>query len=174
MRSRQTDTEQQILYDKQISRVEELFQNFQALYDDKNKSSKLFIDNQNLLSSYKEIIFLCNTKPFDNECVYQYIDQSELRCQMNMQMYNLLRPTVITRSRDYIPQIIQFIEKIHKLGYAYEINSSIYFNKSKFYAEHSDSQVQLDSIANAAATLNKKEEQLTTPKYTSKNREKFR
>jgi hypothetical protein len=90
---------------------------------------------------------------------------------MNMKMYNVLPPTVITRSRDNVPQIVQFIQKIVELGYTYEIDSSIYFDASRFYKEHLHSKLQLDSIDRTTA-VNKKEE-LTTSEYTSKEKENF-
>ncbi len=50
-----------------------------------------------------------------------------------------------------------------------EIDSSIYFDKSRFYKEHLHSKLQLDSIDGTTA-VNKKEE-LTTSEYASKEKE---
>lgn len=44
----------------------------------------------------------------------------------------MLRPHVLTRVSEYIPEIISYIEKIIKNGYAYVANNSVYFNVSAF------------------------------------------
>ena len=49
-----------------------------------------------------------------------------------MKNLNVELPDVITRVSEFIPEIIQFIEKIIQNGYAYESNNSVYFDVSKF------------------------------------------
>lgn len=44
----------------------------------------------------------------------------------------MLRPNVLTRVSEYIPEIIVFIEKIIQNGLAYESNGSVYFDVSSF------------------------------------------
>ena len=36
-------------------------------------------------------------------------------------------PEILTRVSEFVPEIIKFIEKIIKNGYAYESNGSVYF-----------------------------------------------
>lgn len=49
-------------------------------------------------------------------------------------MYKLkvLRPNVLTRVSEYIPEIIEYIEKIISNGLAYEANGSVYFDVGAF------------------------------------------
>ena len=45
---------------------------------------------------------------------------------------NVELPDVITRVSEYVPEIIQFTEKIVSNEYAYESNGSVYFNVQKY------------------------------------------
>lgn len=44
----------------------------------------------------------------------------------------MLRPDVLTRVSEYIPEIIEYIQKIIDNGLAYESNGSVYFDVSEF------------------------------------------
>ena len=52
----------------------------------------------------------------------------------DMGKLNVELPDVITRVSEYVPEIIAFIEKIMKNGYAYESNGSVYFD-TKAYSD---------------------------------------
>ncbi|GBP43426.1 Cysteine--tRNA ligase, cytoplasmic [Eumeta japonica] len=50
----------------------------------------------------------------------------------DMKSLNVLPPDILTRVSEYIPQIIQYIEKIIENGLAYESNGSVYFHVNEF------------------------------------------
>ncbi|XP_076646851.1 cysteine--tRNA ligase, cytoplasmic [Halictus rubicundus] len=50
----------------------------------------------------------------------------------DMDALNVLKPSVLTRVSEYVPEIIAFIEKIIENGLAYESNGSVYFDVATF------------------------------------------
>ncbi|KAF5287145.1 hypothetical protein FQR65_LT12331 [Abscondita terminalis] len=47
-------------------------------------------------------------------------------------LFKVLRPNVLTRVSEYIPEIIEYIEKIVSNGLGYEANGSVYFDVAAF------------------------------------------
>lgn len=56
----------------------------------------------------------------------------EAEFHKDMDALNVLKPNVLTRVSEYIPEIIAFIKKIVENGVAYESNGSIYFDVAAF------------------------------------------
>ena len=50
----------------------------------------------------------------------------------DMDNLNVLRPDVVTRVTEYVPQIAQFVERIVEKGFAYESEGSVYFDITSF------------------------------------------
>eukprot|EP01117_Protostelium_nocturnum_P008836 TRINITY_DN3166_c0_g1_i1.p1 TRINITY_DN3166_c0_g1~~TRINITY_DN3166_c0_g1_i1.p1 ORF type:complete len:615 (+),score=267.66 TRINITY_DN3166_c0_g1_i1:63-1907(+) len=50
----------------------------------------------------------------------------------DMKVLKVRPPDVLTRVSEFVPEIVQFIEKIIKNGYGYESNGSVYFDVEKF------------------------------------------
>ncbi|PNY28914.1 cysteine-tRNA ligase [Tolypocladium capitatum] len=50
----------------------------------------------------------------------------------DMDKLNVLRPDVITRVTEYVPQIVDFVERVVRKGFAYEAEGSVYFDIAAF------------------------------------------
>jgi len=63
-------------------------------------------------------------------------------------------PDTITRVTDFVPEIVEFIEKIIKNGYAYESNGSVYFDVKSFGESKNHSYPKLKPNAAKSAEEN--------------------
>ncbi|KAI5865594.1 tRNA synthetases class I (C) catalytic domain-containing protein [Durotheca rogersii] len=50
----------------------------------------------------------------------------------DMDALNVLRPDVVTRVTEYVPQIAKFVERVVEKGFAYEAEGSVYFDIAAF------------------------------------------
>jgi cysteinyl-tRNA synthetase len=53
-----------------------------------------------------------------------------------MSSLNVKPPTVTTRVTEYMPEILDYIQKIIDNGFAYSINGSVYFDTEKYSKSH--------------------------------------
>ncbi|ERE81063.1 cysteinyl-tRNA synthetase, cytoplasmic [Cricetulus griseus] len=57
----------------------------------------------------------------------------------DMEALNVLPPDVLTRVSEYVPEIVDFVQKIVDNGYGYASNGSVYFDTAKFAASEKHS-----------------------------------
>ncbi|KAJ2720455.1 cysteinyl-tRNA synthetase [Coemansia sp. Benny D115] len=50
----------------------------------------------------------------------------------DMDALNVRRPNVLTRVSEFVPEIVDFVQRIIDKGYAYEVNGSVYFDVAAF------------------------------------------
>ena len=69
----------------------------------------------------------------ENMTVWEVADKYIANCVRDMDALNLIRPTHTPRATDHIKEQIEWIQKLEKLGYTYEIpGDGIYYDTSKF------------------------------------------
>eukprot|EP01029_Cantina_marsupialis_P023304 TRINITY_DN578546_c0_g3_i1.p1 TRINITY_DN578546_c0_g3~~TRINITY_DN578546_c0_g3_i1.p1 ORF type:complete len:650 (+),score=232.50 TRINITY_DN578546_c0_g3_i1:29-1978(+) len=92
-------------------------------------------------SNENGVVFSDLARKWENEF---FNDMSELGC---------LKPAILTRVSEYVPEIIAFIEKIIENGYAYESNGSVYFNTKDFSEnkDHTYGKLVPENVGNVAA-----------------------
>ncbi|CAF0971316.1 unnamed protein product [Rotaria sordida] len=169
IRARETDKDKQAMYDKQISTVENSLQNINTLSDMEAKRKKLFDDCRDILPTYLDFNYSHATNPLDNEVFLTLARHYESEFHNDMSHLNILPPHILTRVSEYVPEIIKFIEKIIENGYAYESNSSVYFETMKFHKQHSYAKLEPDRMGDINA-LSEGEGALTTASNTSKEK----
>ncbi len=74
-----------------------------------------------------------------------------------MENFNVLPPSRQLRTSDYIPEIIQFIQKLVTNGFGHELNSSIYFDTSNFQEQHLYPKLGYDQTGDVAGSIKQKE-----------------
>lgn len=96
------------------------------------------IDFDKFVNSVKDVVVLSLDKEFGHEVTDPNIFRKcssywERQFDLDMEKLNVLKPSIVTRVSEYIPEIIEFVDKIVKRGYAYVTSDgSVYFNTSRF------------------------------------------
>uniref|UniRef100_A0A452QWU7 Cysteine--tRNA ligase, cytoplasmic n=1 Tax=Ursus americanus TaxID=9643 RepID=A0A452QWU7_URSAM len=68
----------------------------------------------------------------DNSIFSQLPKFWEEEFHRDMEALNVLPPDVLTRVSEYVPEIVNFVQKIVDNGYGYASNGSVYFDTAKF------------------------------------------
>ncbi|ORY71119.1 tRNA synthetases class I (C) catalytic domain-containing protein [Pseudomassariella vexata] len=78
-------------------------------------------------SLYKETIDTSDQTIFTDLTQYMENEFTD-----DMDALNVLRPDVVTKVTDYVPQIAKFVERLVDRGFAYEADGSVYFDIAAF------------------------------------------
>lgn len=132
--------------DKIIKRTiqEHLYEKFNSLPDNIKELTyekiKQLIKLKKLNSGDKKEImydYLYNNADLNNinlknEDFISFARKHEESFFKDMDALNIKRPNVVTRVTEYVPEIVQYIEKIIQNNYAYVLNGSVYFDTIAF------------------------------------------
>lgn len=93
----------------------------------------------------------------------------------DMKLLNVQAPDAITRVSDYVPEVVEFIQKIINNGYAYESNGSVYFDTIAFSNDpnHEYAKMSQFSADDMLAELEDAEGELTAEKSDKRNQADF-
>jgi cysteinyl-tRNA synthetase len=71
---------------------------------------------------------------FPNEVFQAHADHYEREFSEDMRALHVRPPDVVTRVTEYVPKIVAYIERILANGFAYPLDSSVYFDTQAFRA----------------------------------------
>ena len=127
-----------ILHCSTIEVVYEALEKAQALLDGKKGSAE---HAQQLVESAKDVLapYLDKLKgsTVTDHHIFQALSQFwENEYFKDMKALNIRNPDVLTRVSEYVPEIVEFVQKIISNGYAYEAQGSVYFDVDAFKKRH--------------------------------------
>lgn len=88
-----------------------------------------------------KIILRSNERGIKFEELSRFFESEFLK---DCESLNIRLPTVITRVSEYVPEIVDFIQKIIDNGFAYESNGSVYFDVHKYSKSDDHTYAKLD------------------------------
>ncbi|KAG3284430.1 cysteinyl-tRNA synthetase [Ictidomys tridecemlineatus] len=95
-----------------------------------SRAETLLEEAKDLLSDWLDST--CGSEVDDNSIFSQLPKFWEGEFHRDMEALNVLPPDALTRVSEYVPEIVNFVQKIVDNGYGYASNGSVYFDTVKF------------------------------------------
>ncbi|XP_033841246.1 cysteine--tRNA ligase, cytoplasmic isoform X1 [Periophthalmus magnuspinnatus] len=132
-----TDPDKKQMMERLDTAVTSALQPLEAAVNNKAPDTELQPLAQALLESSKDLLSEWLDKQFGTSVIENSIFSTlpkywESEYHKDMDALNVLPPDVLTRVSEYVPEIVEFVERIVKNGYGYESNGSVYFDTAKF------------------------------------------
>ncbi|KAI1322526.1 tRNA synthetases class I (C) catalytic domain-containing protein [Xylariaceae sp. FL0255] len=96
------------------------------------EASQLFSGGEEILLPYFDSLYKETIDTSDQTIFTSLTQAMENEFTNDMDALNVLRPDVVTRVTEYVPQIASFVEKVVEKGFAYEAEGSVYFDIAAF------------------------------------------
>ncbi|KAI1437504.1 cysteinyl-tRNA synthetase [Xylaria sp. CBS 124048] len=93
---------------------------------------QLFTGAEEILLPYFDSLYKESIDTSDQTIFTSLTQFMEGEFTKDMDALNVLRPDVVTRVTEYVPQIASFVEKVVEKGFAYEAEGSVYFDIAAF------------------------------------------
>ncbi|KAI0201057.1 cysteinyl-tRNA synthetase [Astrocystis sublimbata] len=94
--------------------------------------SQLYSGAEEILLPYFDSLYKESLDTSDQTIFTSLTQFMENEFTKDMDALNVLRPDVVTRVTEYVPQIASFVEKVVEKGFAYEAEGSVYFDIGAF------------------------------------------
>ncbi|KAI1272809.1 cysteinyl-tRNA synthetase [Xylaria sp. FL0933] len=96
------------------------------------RGNQLFSGAEEILLPYFDSLYKESFDTSDQTVFTSLTQLMENEFTKDMDALNVLRPDVVTRVTEYVPQIASFVEKVVEKGFAYEAEGSVYFDIAAF------------------------------------------
>ena len=96
------------------------------------RTNSIFPGADDILLPYLDSLYKETVDTRDQSMFTDLTKHMEGLFMADMDALNILRPDVITRVTEYVPQIAKFVEGIIEKGFAYEAEGSVYFDIAAF------------------------------------------
>ncbi|KAK3925356.1 Cysteine--tRNA ligase, cytoplasmic [Frankliniella fusca] len=131
-----TDPDKKLMLDQMLSRVELAVGEVESAVKS-NDANRIMSARELLLQVAKDPLSdwldgTLGSSVTDNSIFHDLPRHWESEFHKDMDALNVLRPNVLTRVSEYVPEIIDYIKKIIERGLAYEAGGSVYFDVAKF------------------------------------------
>ncbi|KAI4457374.1 cysteinyl-trna synthetase [Holotrichia oblita] len=131
-----TDPDKKQMYEKLLTTLTKSIEELESAVkggdrkDIESAQRQFIVDSRDPLADWLDSLY--GGTVVDNAIFSSLPNRFENEFHKDMDALNVLRPHVLTRVSEYIPEIIEYIEKIIVNGLAYEANGSVYFDVSGF------------------------------------------
>lgn len=96
------------------------------------KDGKVFGGADEILLPYLDSLYKETIDTSDQSMFTDLTRHMEGEFMDDMDALNVLRPDAVTRVTEYVPQIVDFVDRIVKKGFGYEAEGSVYFDIAAF------------------------------------------
>ncbi|KAJ2992938.1 hypothetical protein NUW58_g2001 [Xylaria curta] len=96
------------------------------------RNNQLFSGAEEILLPYFDSLYKESLDTSDQTIFTSLTQLMENEFTKDMDALNVLRPDVVTRVTEYVPQIASFVERVVDKGFAYEAEGSVYFDIAAF------------------------------------------
>jgi len=131
-----TDPDKKLMQEKMLAKLKTALADLEAAVKAGDKAKmeeekeKLLVEAQDVLSDWLDSKF--GKEVTENEIFSDLPRFWEDAFHKDMDALNVLPADCLTRVSDYVPEIVDYIQKIIARNYAYESNGSVYFNVKEF------------------------------------------
>jgi cysteinyl-tRNA synthetase len=137
----ETDPDKKKMLSEMLAKVNAVATSIEKRLQEKTLSpSNMENETLDLLANAKDIISEFLDKRFgstvnDHSIFAKLAKKFENEFMQDMDLLNVMPPHILTRVSEYVPEIVEYVEKILNNGYAYVTNDgSVYFDSTKFQA----------------------------------------
>ncbi|XP_034944373.1 cysteine--tRNA ligase, cytoplasmic [Chelonus insularis] len=169
-----TDIDKKTMLSKMLMSIKYSIENLETAVKSNNKDSiKMHQDNLLMVSRDALADWLDQRQGetvTDNEIFQKLSQHWEIEFHKDMDALNVMRPNVLPRVSEYVPEIVLFIQKIIDQKFAYVSNGSVYFDVNSFHNsdKHSYGKLVPEAFGNAASLQDGEGDLMTQDRISEK------